>query len=382
DNSAQYEGAWTDLWSAHFPGEAHPITPTTIDVDYDGDQRISAWYYMMDMPIWSFLNILGGARLEHTELSIINHPEADVKWYPNNTPTDLNPGDADVDFQQDDMLPSIGIEVRPIESVVLRGSYSETVARQTFKELTPIQQQEFLGGDVFIGNPNLEMSALQNYDLRADYAPYPGGLVSLSWFRKTIDRPIEYVQQLSDFVYTTAINYPEGELNGYEIEIRQSLGQFWEALEGLSLGGNMTLIDSSVALPESEQQQLASVGIATTSRDMLNAPEHLYNLNMTYAVEKTGTELGLFYAVKGDTLVVGGGTSNGKYVPDVYEKEYGSLNFSISQKLGEHVKLTFKAKNLTDPSIEEVYRGDGIGDVSKTSYTKGIDYSIDVSATW
>jgi len=46
--------------------------------------------------------------------------------------------------------------------------------RQTFKELSPIQQQDFLGGDVFIGNSCFEMSALENYDLRTDYTPYEG----------------------------------------------------------------------------------------------------------------------------------------------------------------------------------------------------------------
>mgnify|MGYP000449923696 CR=1 FL=1 len=52
----------------------------------------------------------------------------------------LNPGDADVFFDQDDALPSIGLVLEPIDDVTLRASYSETIARQTFKELTPIIQ--------------------------------------------------------------------------------------------------------------------------------------------------------------------------------------------------------------------------------------------------
>ncbi len=378
-----YDADWSELWSAQFPQQNLPISAATVDVDYTGDQQISAWYYMADLPVWSGLNFVGGARYEKTDLSIVNIPEKDVFWYPNGVSTELKPGEADVDFSQDDVLPSLGFELRPVSAVTFRGSYSETVARQTFKELTPIQQQEYYGADVFIGNPNLQMSALKNYDLRLDYTPYPGGLISFSWFKKDVENPIEYVQQLADFTFTTPVNYSEGTLDGYEMELRQSMGRLWDGLEGLSLGGNLTLIDSEVTLPASETIPLEDAGYPRSTRDMLNAPEYLYNLNATYMIERFGTELGIFYTVKGDSLVAGAGLSNGKFVPDVYQKETGSLNFSISQKLGDHFKISFKAKNLTDPDIQEVYRSQHIdGDVVKTSYTKGIDYSIDLSATW
>jgi len=68
---------------------------------------------------------------------------------------ELHPGDADVDFSQSDVLPAIGLNWAPEKELTFRASYSQTVAHQTFKELTPIQQQEYLGGPVFIGNPDL-----------------------------------------------------------------------------------------------------------------------------------------------------------------------------------------------------------------------------------
>ena len=194
--------------------------------------------------------MIGGVRFESTEIGIVNDAEADARLVPAGDRLDRrssNPGDADVDFEQDDVLPSIGLEYKPVEQVTLRAAYSETVARQTFKELTPILQQEYLGGPIFIGNPDLGMSALKNYDLRVDYTPYEGGLVSVSWFHKDIEDPIEYVQQLAPaFTFTTPVNYPEGKLTGFEFEVRQDLGQFWEPLEGLSVGANATFIDSEV----------------------------------------------------------------------------------------------------------------------------------------
>jgi TonB-dependent receptor len=393
DNSGGYLAPWSDQWSLEFPNENHPMKSSEIDVDYTGKQKISAWYYMADMPLVSGLpllesfNIIGGARFEDTELSIVNTPEQDVTWVPpGGTATiQLNPGEADVAYSQKDVLPSLGFVYKPLKSASFRGSYSQTVARQTFKELSPIIQQEYLGGDVFIGNPNLTMSAVENYDLRLDYTPFEGSLLSMSYFYKFIKDPIEYVQRIADFAYTTPVNYPEGKLDGYEFEARQNLGVFWNWIDGLSLGGNATLINSEVTLPEDEAAQFDQPNIQTptSKRDMTNAPEYLYNAFLNYDMHRVGlkgTELGVFYTVRGDTLVAGAGQSKGNYVPDVYEKEYGTLNVSLSQKIGQFTQVKLQAKNLLDPKIQTVYRSKYIdGDKAKSSYRKGMEFSIGVS---
>lgn len=384
DFSASFEGGWDESWSDVFPSESHPISdgPPFVDVDYKGNQSISAWYAMMDLPLSSSWNVIGGMRFESTKLEIVNDPEADASWVqPGATaPVDLNPGDADVQFQQDDALPSIGFAFKASEQITLRSSYSQTVARQTFKELTPILQQEYLGGPIFVGNPDLQMSALKNYDLRLDYTPYEGGLVSASVFYKDIEAPIEYVQRFASFTYTTPVNYPKGDLKGCEVEVRQSVGRFWDKLDGLSVGANATFLDSEVRLPDDEIAAFQSPTILAplSTRDMTNAPDHLYNLYFTYDVERTATQFALFYTVQGDTLVAGA-QPFGNFVPSVYAKEYDTLNMSVSQKLGRFVKLQFQAKNLTNPKIEEVYRSEFIGDdITHTSYTKGVEYSLSV----
>jgi outer membrane receptor protein involved in Fe transport len=381
DSGAVYYGPWENFWSDKFPSENHPITAANIDVDYKGRQNISAWYYMADVPLCSWFNIIGGVRYEKTELSIVNTPDPGATWLPvgAGAPYEMHPGDGDVSFKRNDALPSIGFEYKPIEKVTLRGSYSETVARQTFKELSPIMQQDYLGGDIFVGNPGLKMSSLKNYDLRLDWTPYQGGLVSLSYFYKKVKDPIEYEQQAVQTIYfTRAVNYPEGKLSGFEFEVRQEMKCLWEQLEGLSLGANATFIDSEVTLPYDEAKGLAAAGFPMKTRDMTNAPRYLYNIYGTYDIENTGTQFSLFYTARGDTLVKGAAISP-EYYPNVYETEYGTLNFSLFQKLGKNFKLFFKAKNLLDPDIKTVYRYNG-DDVTKTSYKKGKEFSIGLSA--
>jgi hypothetical protein len=143
------------------------------------------------------------------------------------------------------------------------------------------------------------------------------------------------------------------------------------------------LIDSEVTLPADEAAGFSLPGIQApmSSRDMTNAPDHLYNFYLTYDVPRSGTQIGIFYTMQGDTLVAGAGQSLGNFVPNVYALGYDTLNVSIGQKIGKYFKLQFQAENLTDPQIQEVYRSKYIGDdVTKTSYTKGIDYSISLGA--
>ena len=270
---ASSSGDWQDRWSTRYPSEGHVMNAADIDVNYDGDQKISAWYTMVDVPVSSFLTVVGGARFETTKISttITDADGGNLLLFLPPTYGGIsfsgNEELANAKVSQKDVLPSIGFTLVPHDKWAFRGTYSETIARMTFKELTPIQQQDYLGGDVFIGNPGLKMSSLKNYDLRLDYNPYPGGLFSFSWFYKKITDPIEYRQVLLDSTLaTTAENFPEGTINGYEAEVRQALGRLWRSLEGLSVGGNITLIDSEVQLSESVRQEMAHVGAPRRSQ--------------------------------------------------------------------------------------------------------------------
>jgi TonB-dependent receptor len=380
--------SWNEFFSSGFASwdDALPLIEGNVDVDYDGEQNVSAWYYMVDLPLITMLKVIGGVRYETTEIGIVNFPDEGAEMIDPATGTRrvADPDEINVTFEQDDMLPSLGFVFTPIDEITFRGSRTETVARQVFKELTPIKQQEFLGGDIYIGNPGLSMPSLENFDLRLDYRPYEGGLVSISWFKKEIKDPIENVQRatVAGFTFTTPMNFPKGTLQGWEFEVRQDLGRFWDALKGLSVGANATFIESEVVIPPEER----SAAERLITRDMTNAPEHLYNLYATYDLEETGTQFTIFYTVKGDTLLAGTQGSpvvQYPFAPSVYAKEYATLNLSIVQRIGDHLKVKFAAKNLTNPDIETVYRSWLLNDdVTKTRYTKGIDYSIGISAEW
>lgn len=392
-----------EFFLSDFPGQSVD-RPQGRDVDYDGAADITAYYWMLEVPLASFVKVSGGMRYETTEISVTlkdiepnafladpitgfagsffdNSGDRVIITDPSqgNFPIGLPVGDARI--EQSDVLPAISVIVDPIEGLTIRAAYTETVARPTFRELSVALQQEFLGGDKFVGNPNLSLSAVENYDLRLDYRPTEGSLISASWFRKDITDPIELVQRYNTRFGSFFVpqNFPEARMEGYEFEVRQDLGVFWEQLSGLSVGGNLTLIDSEVSLPAAEI--VPATGNAT--RPMVDAPEYLMNLNLTYEAESTGTQVGLFYTRQGDTLVAGANpdvVGPQAFVPSIYAIPYDTLNLTVSQKVGEYVKLKFSAKNLTNPEIQTVYRSDVTPDTVRTSYRKGIDFSFSVSA--
>ena len=379
----------------------------TNDVDFTGNYDIDAYYLMLDIPLTGKLRVIGGARLETTRvgigltnidqfaqsLDLVNNsadPLVSGGSFPNGGGTrNINPNTGlprgDVEFEQDDILPSLTLIYEVNDQFSLRGAYSQTIARATFRELTAIRQQEFLGSTQFFGNEELKFSEVTNYDFRADYRPTPGGLISFSLFYKEILNPIEYIAVTGNNVFagsiTYPVNFPEGSIRGVEFELRQDLGEYAPELTGLTLGGNATIIESEVIVAADQ----ATVPIGQTSREMLNAPDMLLNLFAVYRNEDTGTEIGLFYTVRGDTLVRGATpalTDTARFTPNIFETQYDTLNLTFSQKLGKHLKLKLSAKNLTDPDIERVYRSPITPDVVQSSYNKGISLSASLSATF
>jgi len=377
-------GQYDELdWSQSWGFVDHPITAGETDVDYEGRQTLRAGYFMVELPLLQQLKLLGGLRVESTQIQIVNAPEANAPWIPPGQfgIATLLPGAADVDFRQQNALPAYGLDYEPLEGVKLRLAYGETVARQTFRELSPIFQQEYLGGPIFVGNPSLEMSSVRNFDVRLDWTPYDGGLLSASWFRKDIEKPIEYVEKLGQYTFTTAVNFPRGTMTGLELETRQALGRFWEPLDGFSIGANGTWIDASVRLPQDEIlafEQLNGVRPQPT-RDMTNTPDWLYNLFGSWDFAPTGTSVGLFYTVTGDTLIQGTGPSADYFVPATYVTRYETLNLTVSQQLGRGIRLTLAGRNLTDAVQRQVYRSEFIDDdVTRRQFQPGVDWSLSI----
>jgi outer membrane receptor protein involved in Fe transport len=344
------------------------IQPLGTDVDYTGEQTIEALYAMAEIPVTSAVKVIGGARWESTDLGVVPINRAFGRVEIITIDENGNRGIAQVpqelaiaDISESDVLPSVGAiwTIRPHMDV--RGSWAKTVARPTFRELAPVATEEFIFGDEFVGNPDLILSSVTNWDLRWEWFRRPGDVLAASVFAKQLENPIEVINfSAANRSFVEPINYEKGSVRGIEVEARTTLDVLHPALKHLSAGGNATWLDSSVDVPESEQEPLSQFGIAESTRALQGQPKGVVNLNLTYDDDDRRISAGLFYTAIGETLVSGSATGLDGATPNVYQRDVSILDATFSKgfrfsRRGSF-SLTAKAKNLLAPDAITIFR--------------------------
>ena len=328
---------------------------------YDASQQVIASYAMVNLRLFPQLTLNGGARFENTNLKIKGavsalFPEPNAK------------------IQQLDMLPAAGATFQLMQDVNLRLAWSQTLARPSFKEMGPVLTQDFSDAQIFIGNPSLKMSSINNYDFRAEYFPRAGEVLAFSLFYKDIKRPIEQqIAQLGGSQFFQYINNPNATLWGAEFEARKRLDQVTPLLKNFALNFNFTYIQSQVDLTSSQISDKENIGLGETSRPMQGQPAYIINAGLSYDDQPCGFYAGLFYNVTGPLLYAAG-----LDLPDLYEQPAPSLDFNLTQAFAEQWSITFRGKNLLNPIFRQTmtYAGQ---EYTYSSWTKGFDLSTSVT---
>lgn len=211
------------------------VDATQPSSNYDGEQDVYAGYGMIDVPLLRRLRLITGLRYETTRIDVVSK--------------DLTKESGDL--STDDVLPSVNLVYQIGENMNIRGAYGRTLARPTFRELAPFASFDFLGDFIFIGNPNLERTLIDNFDLRWEWFSRPGEIFAASGFYKNFENPIEraIVSQNNQGQFQ---NVNSARVMGLEFELRKRLDQIHPALSNFQLGGNFSLIDSEVDIPQKE----------------------------------------------------------------------------------------------------------------------------------
>ena len=234
--------------------------------------------------------------------------------------------------------------------------------------------QDFSESQTFLGNPNLKLSSVNNYDFRLEYFPRAGEVLAVSLFYKDIKNPIEQtIFTLSETQYLKYFNNPQGQLWGVEVEARKRLDQIHEVLKNFSANFNSTYIQSKVELSEGQLDARKSAGLYETTRPMQGQPLYIINAGLSYDDQERGFYAGLFYNVTGPFLFAAGGN-----LPDIYEQPAPTLDFNLTQSFADQWKMTFRGKNLLNPIVRQTITYAGV-EYDYLSYTKGFDLSLSMS---
>jgi TonB-dependent receptor len=242
-----------------------------------------------------------------------------------------------VELSKVDLLPSAGLVFKTTERSNLRMSVTRTVARPQLRELAPFSFTDYFGAREIQGNPDLDRTTITNADLRFELFPTLAEVAAISVFYKDFDKPIEQIIKPSNRGIISYQNAKGAQNAGIELELRKNLGFAHPALAGLGLLGNVTLVQSRVALDETQ------TGIQTNDvRPLAGQSPYVVNAGLDYTNEASGTRARILYNVFGRRIAQVGSLD----LPDVYEQPRHQLDVTVAQRVGKHLDLKLSAENL------------------------------------
>jgi TonB-dependent receptor len=225
--------------------QGNGITHADAGTGYKGRQNLNAFYGMVDLKPVKNLRLIAGVRYERNQQNVFTttRGKADEGGiYPI--------VDSLVQSKNNDWLPSVNAIYTLNPKMNIRAAYYKTVARPDFRELSFFSYFDY---DLFlsVSGDNLKRTSIQNYDLRYEFYPAPGEIISVSGFYKKFTDPIEILYPNANprrYVYS---NLKGAQNTGIEIDFRKSLN-FISGLSpiwsNLYLSGNFTYLNASVDL--------------------------------------------------------------------------------------------------------------------------------------
>lgn len=291
---------------------------------YDASSRIAAGYVSADLYPLPDLLVNLGVRYEYTDQFVDYYDDASIARR-----STLN---------KHDFFPALNARYQFKDNNSVRLSFSRTVTRPSFIEMTPFLYQESYGGAQIRGNANLKNGYNWNVDLRYEYIAKNGDMFSATAYYKLLEDPIERTQFLQGGATTHSFNNADNGLAaGVEVEIRKNI------VEGLILGANVSYMYTDVVLPEGG-------AYTNTSRALQGASPYLANADLTYAPKfKNGQDmsLALLYNLQGPRIHSVGVSGLG----DVTQLPLHTLNFVARYRFNEHFSLSLMVLDILNRDV-------------------------------
>ena len=217
------------------------------------------------------------------------------------------------------------------------------MVRPDLREITDSGYIDPITDALVLGNPGVIPSDIKNYDIRAEWFFDSGDNLTVSFYLKDIQDPIEFFEAAASDTNTAReiINAEEGEVYGMEIEGLKSLGFLGDWGDAFFLQGNVTIQESEITAGAKADAPTNNV------RELTGASEYVVNAIIGYDSFNSQHAATLSYNVFGERLFVAG--RNG--APDGYEQPFHSLDFTYTWFPTDYITLKLRLRNLLDEEI-------------------------------
>lgn len=347
EETLSYNNAALDRWR---------LGTNTADTDsYNADEKYTAGYIGLTTDFGTDWSLAAGLRYEDFEQGL---------EYPN----DRTAGNV---LEEDDWYGTAQLIYRLGEAWQFRAGFSQTVSYPGLIERAESLVFDPNTDDPIFGNPDLVPSKIDNYDVRVEYYFSDDESVSLAWFHKDIDDPVERgVPDASGSAANNGITFRNNEsadLDGVELDGYKVLWDTGEHL--LFLSGNVTYIDSEVELNE---DSIRLEGTDAIGRQLQGQSEWLGNLQIGYDHYPTEQKITLLVNYFDDQIFR---VTRGENIGPELLAGRTLVDLNYEKLWGQSLTLQLQLKNLFNEKYE--YERDG---VTIESYEEGT--SIAVSLTY
>ena len=301
------------------------VESTALTDKYNASSMLHAGYIMADSRFFeSKLRFIYGARLEsyNQKLSTI------IGGIPGTT-----------DSTVIDILPSINCVYGITDKINIRLAYFKTVARPEFRELAPFRFLDFATGFQAHGDPNLKRSKIDNYDIRLEWYPGAGQILSVSGFYKKIENAIEQVLEINIPNSTTFANSTSAQNIGAELEYRFKLSTIFKADSSKFLSN--TTFFSNFAYIQSKVDNTNSNGGGI--RPLQGQSPYIVNAGLQYLDNEKGWGVSVSYNLIGRRIVLVGSPIAD---PSIWENPRHVLDIQLSKTFKQKFELKFNIRDL------------------------------------
>lgn len=279
------------------------------------------------------------------------------------TPTQIT---AEHDYNE--LLPSLNLALEPWDDVIVRFGAAEVMARAGLGAIRPDVSVSVSGGSRAVsgGNPQLEPTKAQTYDLGFEFYFSDESMLGVAFFFKDIDSHVQTLRETKaftatglpiqaaidactagpgynadcnenvDWQVTTPLNGPGGDLKGMEVSYQLPftfLPEFWNRFGFI---GNYTYVDA-------QMDYISAAGVVQATRDLNGLSKNTSAATIYYEHEALNARVSM--AKRGKYLTTAIGRDNNDMEGT---NATTNVDASVSYAINDNWKVSFEALNLTD----------------------------------
>lgn len=329
--------------------ESSDVVDEYLGGNYEAEESVYGGYVMTTYNINDKFTVLGGVRLESTDISttgnIVNF-DADGDFDSVTTTSENN--------TYTNILPSIHLKYDVNKNSSLRFAWTNTIARPNYIDIVPFRNIIREDDEIELGNPDLDPTTSMNFDLLGETYFKNIGVLSGGVFYKRVN----------DFIYTSVstttddslgtgttgfdafrpLNGDDASIFGAEIAIQRQLDFLPGFLKNVSIYANYTFIDSNANGVRNGD------GDVRDDIDLPNTAPNMFNASLAYSDKKLSFRLSANYS---DAYIdeIGGNALEDRY----YDEQF-FLDFNADFAINKNLRIYASVNNITDQPLR-YYQG-------------------------